>query len=204
MEATDRQWEVTEANLLAALDTTLKVLDSEGLDAVLMGGIASAIHGRPRWTHDLDVFTRPQHARHLLQRFAEAGFDVTEDDPFWLFKAVKDNVLVDIIFRSVGDIYLDDEMLARAQHGDFRGRCVPVVSAEDLVVIKALAHAEHSPRHWHDALAIIARHDIDWDYLLSRARHGPRRVLSLLIYAQSNDIGVPNAVITALYDKVGF
>jgi hypothetical protein len=31
-----------------------------------------------------------------------------------------------------------------------------------------------------------------------------RRKLSLLIYAQSNDIGVPNAVITALYDEVAY
>jgi predicted nucleotidyltransferase len=204
MEAPDRQWEVSEPELLGALDSTLKIIDEDGLDALLMGGIASAIHGRPRWTHDLDVFTRPEHACRLLQRFVDAGFDTSEEDQFWLFKAVKDDVLVDIIFRSTGDLYLDDVMLQRQVRGAFHGRDVPVIPAEDLVVIKALAHAEHSPRHWHDALGIIARRDLDWTYLLERARHGPRRVLSLLIYAQSVDLAVPDAVIADLVDAVGY
>jgi len=203
VEAIDRQWEVDEGSLLAALDLTLKVIDSDGVDAVFMGGLASAVHGRPRWTHDLDVFTRPQHARVLLDRFADAGCETREEDPFWLFKAFKDDVLIDVIFRSVGDIYLDDEMIRRVVQGPFMGREVPVISAEDLLVIKALAHAEHSPRHWHDALAIIARRDIDWHYLLLRARHGPRRVLSLLLYAQSVDLAVPDEAISALSRTAG-
>jgi Nucleotidyl transferase of unknown function (DUF2204) len=204
MEAAGRQWEVEEEILLPVLDITLKVLDSGDTDALLMGGIASAVHGRPRWTHDLDVFVRPQHARRLLQLFADAGFATEENDPFWLFKATKDEVLVDIIFRSVGDLYLDDEMLARQVHGELHGRKVPLVSAEDLLVIKAIAHAEHSPRHWHDALGIIARQHLDWDYLLNRARHGPRRVLSLLLYAQSFDLAVPDVAISRLYRQIGF
>lgn len=199
MEAADRQWEVDEGSLLTVLDATVTVFDTEGIDALIMGGIASAIHGRPRWTHDLDVFVRPEHARILLQKFAEAGFETEETDPYWLFKAWKDDVLVDVIFRSVGDIYLDDDMLERRVSGDIRGRKVPLICAEDLLVIKALAHAEHSPRHWHDALGIIARNELDWEYVLRRARHGPRRVLSLLVYAQSVDLTVPNDVIAALY-----
>jgi predicted nucleotidyltransferase len=201
--ALERQLEVDEPALLAALDATLKVIDDDSVDAVLMGGIASAVHGRPRWTHDLDVFTRPQHVRLLLGRFADAGFTIEEHDPFWLMKAFKDDVLVDVIFRSVGDLYLDDQMLARATVGRFRGRDVRVVSAEDLLVIKALAHAEHSPRHWHDALGIIARCELDWDYVTFRARHGPRRVLSLLLYAQSVDLPVPDAAVAALCRVVG-
>lgn len=201
--ALERQLEVDEPALLAALDATVKVMDDDSVDAVLMGGVASAVHGRPRWTHDLDVLTRPQHVRLLLGRFADAGFTTEEHDPFWLFKAFKDGVLVDVIFRSVGDLYLDDQMLARATTGTFRGREVRVVSAEDLVVIKALAHAEHSPRHWHDALGIIARRELDWDYVAFRARHGPRRMLSLLLYAQSVDLAVPDSVVAALCRVVG-
>jgi predicted nucleotidyltransferase len=204
MEAAGRQWEVEEATLLPVLDTTLKILEAGDVEALLMGGIASAVHGRPRWTHDLDVFVRPQHARALLQLFADGGFATEEADPFWLFKATTDDVLVDIIFRSVGDLYLDEEMLTRRVQGDFHGRQVPLVSAEDLIVIKALAHAEHSPRHWHDALSIIARRDLDWDYLLRRARHGPRRMLSLLVYAQSVDLAVPDLAISRLYQQIGF
>lgn len=58
-------------------------------------------------------------------------------------------------------------------------------------MIKAIANDEPSARHWNDALALIAACDIDWEYLLERASRGARRVLSLLVYAQSNDLVVP-------------
>jgi predicted nucleotidyltransferase len=112
-------------------------------------------------------------------------------------------VLVDVIFRSSGDLYLDDEMLARGSEREYLGVTAPLVSPEDLVVIKALASAEHSPRHWYDALAVIGRTELDWPYLLSRARlAGPRRLLSLLLYAESTDLAVPAEVIEDLFQVV--
>jgi hypothetical protein len=83
-------------------------------------------------------------------------------------------------------------MLARAEIREFKGTTFPVISPEDLLVIKAVAASEHSPHHWFDALAVIARCEIDWEYVVSRARTaGPRRVLSLLLYAESNDQAIP-------------
>lgn len=66
--------------------------------------------------------------------------------------------------------------------------------------MKAVAADEDTPRYWYDALGIIAHgDDLDWDYLVRRARqHGVRRILSLLIYAQSNDLVVPSAPIAEL------
>ena len=43
------------------------------------------------------------------------------------------------------------------------------LAPEDLVVMKAISHDEESPRHWHDALGVLATVDLDWDYLLERA-----------------------------------
>jgi hypothetical protein len=54
------------------------------------------------------------------------------------------------------------------------------------------------PHHWHDALAILSHASIDWAYLLKRARRAPRRLLALLIYAQSNDIWIPNHAVAEL------
>jgi hypothetical protein len=93
-------------------------------------------------------------------------------------------------------------MEARARTVDFCGVPVPLLPPEDLLVIKAVVHAEHSPRHWHDALALVARADLDWPYLLERARHGPRRLLSLLLYAQSIDLAVPQAVLDTLWARI--
>jgi len=65
-------------------------------------------------------------------------------------------------------------------------------------VIKAIAHDEETPRHWFDALGILARGGIDWDYLVRRASRGPRRVLSLLLYALSMDLVVAPEAVRAL------
>jgi hypothetical protein len=191
-----------EAAFLRTIDETTAVLDQAGVPHLFMGGIASACQGRPRFTHDIDVFVRPQEARKALDALAEAGFEPEETYAEWLYKGFKHGQMVDLIFRSAGDIYLDDEMLARAQHTPFMGRDVRCVPPEDLIVIKAVVHNEHMPRHWHDALSLIAVADIDWDYLVRRARKGVRRVLALLLYAQSNDLVVPWAPVRELFSLI--
>src|SRR6185312_10714659 len=79
------------------------------------------------------------------------------------------------------------------------GKSLRIVAPEDLLIIKAAAHSELTPSHWHDAIALLSYANIDWKYLIRRARRAPRRILSLLLYAQSNDIWVPNYVIHELY-----
>ena len=193
--------------MLAALDDTIAAVEGRSIPYVLMGGIASANLGRPRWTHDIDLFVRPIDARDVLAALAEKGFETEETFPDWLFKGMRDGQLVDVIFRSTGDVYLDDEMVERAPTCQWEGRTLRLIPPEDLLVIKAIVHDEHMPRHWHDALGLVALCDLDWEYLLKRARRGVRRVLSLLLYAQSNDLPVPAWVVRRLYalidDEVG-
>jgi len=187
----------------AVLAETIDALDGAGVPYVFMGGIGAATHGRPRWTHDIDVFVRPEDAGAALRTLAEAGFRTEQTYPDWLYKGFKNDVMVDVIFKSLGGILLDDEMLARATEEPFMGQSARVMAPEDLLVIKAVVHDEHMPRHWHDALAIISRCDLDWEYVVRRARrHGARRVLSLMLYAQSNDLVVPAGPIKALFDII--
>src|SRR5690606_13711796 len=62
-------------------------LEGAGVVYALMGGIASNRLGRPRWTHDIDVFVQPGMADAALDALAQAGFDTERTDPVWLFKA---------------------------------------------------------------------------------------------------------------------
>ncbi|MGH9246979.1 MAG: nucleotidyltransferase [Acidimicrobiales bacterium] len=188
--------------LQAALAEVVAAVERAGIDYVLMGGLGSAQLGRPRTTDDIDLFIRPDDAHRTLETLAEAGFTTEEFDSTWLFKAWKYGVLVDVIFRSAGDVYLDDDMLACSEVREHKGTHVRVIAPEDLLVIKAAAAAEAVPRHWYDALAIIARCDLDWDYLVHRARQTPRRVLSLLLYAESVDLPVPREVVEALLTHI--
>src|SRR2546423_6732169 len=111
-----------EERFLSALADASAALDAAGVDYVLMGGVGSAAVGRPRWTHDIDFFVRPEDAHRVLKTLAKAGFTTEETYPDWLFKGFKDDVMVDVIFKSAGGIFLDDEMLARPGQGVLHGQ----------------------------------------------------------------------------------
>lgn len=190
--------------LPVVLDETMAALREAGIQFLLIGGVGSCVFGRDRGTQDIDVFVRPESAENALSALAARGFRTKKEYEHWLYKAWKDDVLVDVIFRSSRDILLDQEMLDRARTVTFRGREVPVAPPEDLVVMKAVAASEDTPRYWYDAIAIIGQTELDWDYLVARARQrGARRILSLLLFADSVDLVVPPEPIEALYEAVG-
>ncbi|HVL81590.1 MAG TPA: nucleotidyltransferase [Actinomycetota bacterium] len=191
--------DVSDEEFLRLFAAAVDLLEDSGIDYVLMGGLASSCMGRPRWTHDIDFLVKPDDADRTLELFEAAGYQTQKTNPMWLYKAIKDRVVIDIIFKSRGDLYMDDEMIERAQRRDILGVEAQVVPPEDLIVIKAAVHDEERPRHWHDAIGLLIREDLDWEYLVRRARHATRRVLALLLYATSNDIAIPERVIRELF-----
>lgn len=168
----------------------------------VLGGVASAAYGRPRWTKDIDIFLRGEDADAALTALAHAGFETERTNPSWIFKGFRDGVLVDVIFKVKSDVYFDDEMASRVRIIDFADVDIPVVAPEDVIVTKAIAANEESPWHWHDALGIIATTELDWAYLVSRARKSPNRVLSLLHFALSIDLPVSVTAIRTLHDSI--
>jgi hypothetical protein len=185
-----------------ALFATLDALEEANIPFALIGGVAASGLGRPRSTHDIDIFVSPENAEATLQVLGKKGFRTEKFDIEWLFKAFKEDILIDIIFKSEGEMYFDEEVRAKRQWIDYHGRRIPVVSPEDLIIIKCAVHYEGGPHHWHDALAILANAQLDWEYLVKRSRKASRRALSLLLYAQSNDILIPNWVVARLYEHL--
>jgi len=184
------------------LREAVEAVDRAGYPFLVLGGLASSLVGRPRWTHDIDFLVRPGDARDVLEALRGAGFTTEETDPVWIYKAFKDDVMVDVIFMVMGGIYLDDEMRTHSIERDYDGLRLRIPSPEDQIVIKAIVHREETSRHWFDSLAILGRAQLDWNYLLRRGRVGARRLLALLIYAQSADILVPSWVIRRLFEEV--
>jgi predicted nucleotidyltransferase len=168
----------------------------------VLGGVASAAYGRPRWTKDIDVFCRADDARCVLDILERHEFDVELTNPTWIYKAWRHDVLVDVIFKVKSEVYFDNAMLERIRRVEFEGVEVPILAPEDIVVTKAIAGDEESPWHWYDALGIIAVNELDWDYLLERARKSPNRVISLLHYAISIDIPVSMSALRRLHESV--
>lgn len=189
-------------DIVSTLFATIEIIEENQIPYALIGGIAVKELGRPRVTHDIDIFVKPDDADSLLELLKGKGFEIERRDPFWLYKAWRDEVLVDVIFRSCGDIYFEEEVRSHVRRIPYHGRYINAISPEDFIVIKSAAHQEDNPHHWHDALAVLTQGNLDWDYLLKRARHSPRRVLALLIYAQSNDIAIPTDLIQKLYKNI--
>lgn len=164
----------------------------------IIGGVASAVYGRPRCTTDIDVFCRADDAVAVLGTLAGSGFDVERTNPAWIYKARRQGVTVDVIFKTKGEIYFDEAMRERVRSGTFEGIEVPLVAPEDVMVMKAITADETSPTHWWDALCILSLNELDWEYVLDRARKGPNRVASLLHFALSVDLPVPTSVVGRL------
>ena len=194
--------EATPEELKAAVEDVVGVLHEDAIPFMFVGGIAAGLLGRGRYTGDIDLFVRPEDSRRALTALERAGFTTEELNPHWIFKGVRGQVLVDILFTLKGDIRLDDEMLERAPVRSFLGVDIPLLPPEDLIVVKAIVFDEETPRHWYDALGMIAACTIDWDYLVRRARRSPGRLLSLLTFARSNDLLVPRAPIDRLHRMV--
>ncbi len=188
------------------LERAVRALSKREIPFAAIGGIGTLAWGRPRWdpsSADIDLLVRPRDVQEALTALEDEGFRPVEtEDDHWLLKAERDGVGVDLIFRTAGDVYLDEEMLRRVVGHEFESVSVPVLSPEDLLVNKALAFSEQTPTYWAEALSILARAELDWDYLLRRARHGVHRVLSLLVYAQSRDLPVPAAAVRSLFALV--
>src|SRR3954469_4152200 len=72
---------------LHALDDTVEALDGDGVPYLMMGGIASTCMGRDRWTHDIDLFVKPNDGHRVLDALGRSGFETEETFPDWLFKA---------------------------------------------------------------------------------------------------------------------
>jgi predicted nucleotidyltransferase len=184
-------------SVLAELVETLN-----GMQFGLIGGVASAAYGRPRWTKDIDIFCRAEDAEQILERLAARGFDIERTNPMWIYKAFRDDVQVDVIFKVRSEVYFDEAIAERIRLMKVDGVELPVLAPEDIVVMKAMAVDEESPWHWYDALGILAVVDLDWEYLAMRARKSPNRVLSLLHYAMSIDVPVSLGALRQLHEVV--
>lgn len=194
---------VSKHVFLSVLQDATQALDDAGVEHAVIGGVGAAAVGRPRYTMDIDVFVSPDDAMHALQALGDAGFRTERVDEHWLYKAMRHGVLVDILFRAMGDVYFDAEVKARCREVDFQGVTIKVASPEDMILIKAISFDEQTPRHWYDALGILAAQDvIDYEYLLHRAGHRAKRMLAFLAFAQSNDLVVPDEVILSMASRV--
>jgi len=186
------------ATFRRVLRTTTRILDQSSIPYAVFGGLASIAYGRPDAGEDIDLMVRPQDAGRVLESLGKAGYETERTDPVWIYKAYREGVLIDVIFRCKADITLDDEVLEHVRTVNYAGQDIPMVAPEDQLIIDAVSDVEQVRIHWFNALGILAASELDWGYLIRRARYSMQRVLSLLLYARSLDHMVPDEVICQL------
>ena len=118
---------VNEEDFVAAFHAACGALEAADVPYLFMGGIASIVHGRTSWTHDLDVFIRRGDEPAAVEALVDAGYRLDPAPSSWLSKLWMGDVFLDVIYSSTGPIDLDDDMLERGDWAEVWGRKVPVL-----------------------------------------------------------------------------
>jgi hypothetical protein len=141
-----------------------------------------------------------------LDALAKAGYHTRETDAGWLYKAFKQDIMVDIIVWTTGKIKVDEETLAHCRRMVLDGHLFHLMGPEDVLFRKIFSHREER-RDWYDGLSML-RHplpDFDWDYFLRRsAGLSLFRTTSFILYAldEMGDDAVPTCAVKALFDQL--
>jgi hypothetical protein len=139
----------------------------------LGGSLAAWARGGPVTENDLDLMVKPEDAQAALRALAEAGMRPEEPPEEWLYKAWREDVLVDLIFRPSG-LDITDEVLGRADVISVAAVATPVLALEDVLLTMLCSLNEH--RLDYSRLIPIARalrEQIDWPGLRNRTANSP-------------------------------
>lgn len=184
-----------------------RILEAAGIPHVMGGGVAVRAYGRTRPLKDADVFMRKEEVFRAMDALTAMGdFHTRDTDATWLYKAIKQNVLVDIIVRTTGNVHCTEQTFKRARRFELYGHSFLMMGPEDLLFRKILSHRDGRPDLF-DAFSMLEQpiERFDWAYFLEMCRDQDiRRILGFLLWAQSemaNDV-IPNSVICELNDAV--
>jgi len=169
------------APLAGALRDVIAWLESQGVPGAIIGGVAASLRGRPRATRDIDclVLVDTDDWEALLEASASFGFLARVQDPLafarqsrvLLLRHQPTEVDIDVTF---GVLPFENELVARATRVEVAGISVRVATAQDLIVMKAVAGR---PRDLADIEGLL---DTEPDLDLDRLRRQVRAFADLL------------------------
>ena len=107
-------------------------LNAEGVPWALFAGAAAAAYGSSRPTTDYDILVPTAEVDRVAGLFPEADVRCCEDEHVGVFLPGFD------IIGGLALMDLDAPMLARLTYHDVSGTVVPVIPAEDNILLKAI------------------------------------------------------------------
>ncbi len=172
---------MTELPIQRFLLEAIGVLNRLGIPYVIMGGFAVRTWGVPRPTYDADLAISVDESRMqlLLRSLEEAGFEVPEEYTKGFLDIVAGMEKARVTrfeSRTVWDVDLFivrgpflESALARGLVRQLEGRDVRVMSPEDVVLLKLIAHRRKDQLDVEEILRITL--DLDRDHLRQWADH---------------------------------
>ena len=161
----------SQAKTDRSLEEIARLLDENDIPWAVFAGAAAHAYGASRPLTDVDILVPRAEGDRVPALFPEARL-VRHDE-------IQVVVLpgVDIV-AGLHDMDLDKEMAARLTRHEIAGVVVPVIPAEDNILLKGLMGRgpEEGKHDWEDVGAMMAHLPVlDWAYLRWRAsRCGPR------------------------------
>lgn len=167
--------------LAAALEALARWLEEETVQGVIVGGVAASLLGRPRMTRDIDAVVLADDVgwEQFVESGAQYGFSPRIDDPIefahrtrvLLLHHEETEIPVDI---SLGALTFEVEIIQRRQLMNVGSLRLPIITPEDLLIMKALARR---PRDIADIESVL---DANPQLDLSRVRLWLREFSSVL------------------------
>ena len=135
----------------------IECLQREGVEFMLVGGYAVALHGWPRMTFDIDfwIMANPQNAAAVLRALKAFGaplMDLKEEDfhkPGIVFQIGTEPQRIDILSAISGVAYEDAD--SRAVRMEVDGLSLKVIALDDLIANK---RASGRPKDIVDAMTL--------------------------------------------------
>jgi hypothetical protein len=136
-------------------------------------GLASYT-GRWRNTKDLDFFVLPSDKDKVIDALTKAGFEdyysTLPYDRGWIYRAVRNDVIVDTIWQTPNRrSVVDEEWFERGRPLILRGEKLAAIPAEELLAIK-LYVLQRDRCDWPDLINLLCQTAgiLDWDHVLFR------------------------------------
>lgn len=156
-----------------AFKRAASILQGEGIEFMVGGGLAAWAHGGPPTTWDVDLMLRPDDAKAASEALGAAGMRLEDPPEHWLLKAYDEDVLIDLIFEPSG-LPITSEELDRAQTLDVCAMRVKVMALEDVFSTKLLSLNDNAM----DLgplikMARAVREQVDWADVRARTAKSP-------------------------------
>ncbi|SOC47332.1 Uncharacterised nucleotidyltransferase [Blastococcus aggregatus] len=129
-------------NVRDLLKRTAVALKEGGVPFALCGGYAAWMRGAPEPDHDADFLVPAAEAERAAKVLADAGLQVVDPAEDWLLKVVRDDVFVDVLWRTCGHP-VETDLIDRADVLPVLSVQMPVLTATDVLVTKLMALDEH-------------------------------------------------------------